>query len=167
MNTCDLLKEHYYYETYYLNEKNDDHLKYRHVDFDFVERNKRFSEILFACANIDGNLSIEEKNFILGSCLARGCSEQFIETLDPNCVIDLEQAVKSFAKDYHSNMASMVYQILKVCSIDGQFSPDEVKVVDDIAHWVNMPDETLKALKALYQEDVEVSRKLRHLCHYM
>lgn len=166
MNTRELLREHFYYETYYLNEQKDSPLGYKEVEFDFDERNKQFAEILFACANVDGDLSRSERNFILGSCLARGCSKHFLEHLDWHGIKDLKTAVKSFAKQYHNNMASLVYEIIKVCCSDGRFSPDEIKIVDKIAEWSAMPKETLDALKEVYREEVEVCKKLRKLCHY-
>ncbi len=166
MKTNVLLREHYYYETYYLNEGKEKNHGYKNVDFDFDERNKRFAEILFACAYADGELSTQEKNFILGGCLARGCSERVVNSINPRGISDLEKAVTSFAKDYHNNMVSLVFEIIKVCSADGTFSPDEIKVVEKIAKWVSMPQKTLDALKALYNEEVAISKKLRQLCQY-
>ena len=166
MNTNKLLREHYYYETYYLNEGKDKNHGYKTVDFDFDERNKRFAEILFACAYADGELTIQEKNFIIGGCLARGCSEQVIDSINPQGIKDLEKAIISFAKDYHSNMVSLVFEIIKVLSTDGQLSSDEIKIIENIAKWVSMPTKTLHAIKALYKEEVSISKKLRQLCQY-
>lgn len=166
MNAKDLLKEHFYYETYYLNEKKHADFKYKHVDFNLDDRNQRFAEILFTCASVGKTLSREEKNYILGTCLARGCSEAFVERLDTRGIKNLELAVKEFANIYHNNLVSLVYEIIKACSADGEFSPDEIKIVNQIAKWVGISEKTLQELKKLYLEEVAHSRKLRKLCHY-
>lgn len=164
MQEHDLLREYFLFDTYhYLYPSDSSQRTPKQIS---QKRNQQFSLLLISSLSAYAPLSPTKKRYILGGCLARGCTEEFVNHLLILNIVQLEQAIKQFAHEHHSNLVALVYQIIKACYIDGHTIQDDIPIVTQISEWVSIPTHTLDAVKLLCEQHNAQSKQLRELCGF-
>ena len=112
-----------------------------------------FLKILLTCANGDGRLTEEERNWVVGYTSALGGPPELIEELRTYTpreslkrLIHHQQRIMQFAR-------ALVYDAIRACSADGTLSPFERGLVFELASQLGVPKDVVQQLEDLYAED--------------
>lgn len=111
------------------------------------------------CAQADGRLNPVERDWILGGYAARAVPAGFIDELrnykgneDLAKVIDSSKVGRAFAR-------AVVYFAIQACGSDGEVHPLELDAIIKMGGLLDVPEDVVRQLKALYDEEQALRRR--------
>lgn len=111
------------------------------------------------CAQADGRLSPAERDWILGGYAVRAVPAEFIDELrsyqghdDLAKVLDGTQVGRAFAR-------GVVYFAIQACGSDGEVHALELDAVIKMGALLDVPEEVVRQLKAIYDEEQALRRR--------
>jgi uncharacterized tellurite resistance protein B-like protein len=130
--------------------------------FDRAPKSEGYSEYLkslLICANGDGELTQAERDWVLGYAAAYGASDSLIEELKSyKANEDIEQVVSQNKASDHYHL-SLIYDAIKACSADGDYSGSEQATVKKMATKLGIAEDTVKEIESICQEEDKLRQK--------
>ena len=115
---------------------------------------------LLVCANGDGQLTAEEREWVVGRCAALRGPDWLIDTLqrypaneDIATVIGREEHLPKEAP------RSLVFDAFRACAADGDLSPAEVQTIRKMAKVLGVPDEVVTQLGEQFAAEQALRQK--------
>ena len=111
-----------------------------------------FGKAIMICANGDGELTQEEKDWVLGYFATNGATESVLNELkayDAN--EDIQKMVEPIPDPGIHN--AIIYFAIKACDADGEISEGEMATVLKLAQTLDISEAVVHSIKALYQEE--------------
>lgn len=124
---------------------------------------------IFICAAADGEISEAESRWIQGLSLALGCSVEFIETLKHYSGEDSEEVFQTLANNVHRSASwsnAVIYQAIRACAADGEFTDKEKEKIDSMAKQLNVSKNTVSDIIAVFKEEEALKQKIGRLIGY-
>jgi uncharacterized tellurite resistance protein B-like protein len=122
-----------------------------------------YCKALLICANGDGTLSDEERDWVIGYAYAYNNDPAIIEQLK---VYKADEDIETFISGYPSvyELVSelrrvLIYDAIQACSADGEFNEKERAVVLKAAKKLNISEEEFKKIEEIYLETVKLREK--------
>jgi hypothetical protein len=117
------------------------------------------AKAVMICAQADGRLSPAERDWILGGYAARAVPAEFIDQLrgydgkdDLAKVLDGTRVGRAFARP-------IIYFAIQACGSDGEVHELELDAVIKMGALLDVPEDVVKQLKALYDEEQALRRR--------
>ena len=122
-----------------------------------------FGKAIMICANGDGELTQEEKDWIVGYFATNGATEPVLNKLKAYTADeDIQKMVEPIPDPGIHN--AIIYFAIKACDADGEISDGEMATILKLAKQLNISAEVVRSIKALYREEMEMrSKKLKIL----
>jgi hypothetical protein len=116
---------------------------------------------VLVCANGDGTLTAAERDWVIGFAVAFGASDSLIEKLKSYPANeDIEQLISaSPASD--GSRRFLIYDAIKACSADGQYSEPERATVIKMANKLGVNQDVVQQIEQICVE--EASLRLKRL----
>lgn len=122
-----------------------------------------YFKALLICANGDGTLADEERDWVIGYAYAYNIDPALIEELK---VYKAEEDIETFINGYPSvselvneSRRFLIYDAIQACSADGQFNEKERAVVLKAATKLSISEEEFKKIEEIYLEAVKLREK--------
>ena len=111
---------------------------------------------LLVCANGDGHLSPEERNWVLGYSATNGVAPEHIEALrtykaDEDLAKVIHESPVVEAKETHR---ALVYDVIRACAADGELSTGERDNVYKMAELLGVDREIVDQLEDAYHAEM-------------
>jgi len=120
-----------------------------------------YMKALLICANGDGILTDEERNWVIGYCAALGAPNSVIEQLkiyeaneDINEIISNCKIV-----NIEGSKRSLIYDAVRASTADGEYHPNEKAVVRKMAEKLGISEEVVNQIEEIYAEEVRIREK--------
>ncbi|MBD2534153.1 hypothetical protein H6G97_33325 [Nostoc flagelliforme FACHB-838] len=123
-----------------------------------IEYEAYFKSLLI-CANGDGTLADEERDWVIGYAYAYNCDPAIIEKLK---IYKADENLEAIISEYPSASESrrfLIFDAIQACSADGEYSEKERAVVLKGAKKLNIPENEFKKIEAIYLETVKLREK--------
>jgi uncharacterized tellurite resistance protein B-like protein len=122
-----------------------------------------YLKALLICANGDGKLADEERDWVIGYAYAYNTDPAIIEQMK---VYKAEEDIETVLSGDSSAMESVresrrfiIYDAIQACSADGEFHEKERAVVLKGAKKLNISEEEFKKIEEIYLETVKLREK--------
>lgn len=123
-----------------------------------------YCKSLLACANGDGTLTPEEREWVIGYCAASGGSDQPLEDLRRYPATDDIHVVMSKSAPVSSyGVRRLVLDALRASGADGDLNAGELKVIRRMASQLNISAHAVSRLEQLYAKEQALREKRIHL----
>ena len=118
-----------------------------------------FMKAVLACANGDGQLTARERDWVVGYCAALGGPDTLVEELRAYPADeDVRELVERRPPVVQSRRA-LVYDAVRACAADGEYSEGERAVVRRLAAQIGVPEDIVQALEDIYQDEQTIRQK--------
>jgi uncharacterized tellurite resistance protein B-like protein len=119
-----------------------------------------YYKALLCCANGDGTLTPEEREWVIGYCAASGGSDQLVEELRRYPATDYIHVVMSKSAHVSNDGARcLVLDALRASAADGDLNAGELKVIRRMATQLNVSAHAVNRLEQLYAEEQALREK--------
>ncbi len=109
---------------------------------------------LLICANGDGTLTPEEREWVIGYCAASGGSDQLLEVLRRYPAIDDIHVVMSKSTlIFNYGARCLLLDAIRASGSDGILSAGELKVIRRMASELNISPHAISKIEELYAEE--------------
>ncbi|BAZ49165.1 hypothetical protein NIES4103_17760 [Nostoc sp. NIES-4103] len=118
-----------------------------------------YLKALMICANGDGTLADEERDWVIGYGCAYDCSPEIIEELKVyKADEDIETVISGdFAAS--DSRYFLIYDAIQACCADGEYSEKERAVVLKGAKKLGISEEEFQQIEEIYLETVQLHQK--------
>lgn len=114
---------------------------------------------LLICANGDGTLADEERDWVIGYAYAYNCDTAIIEKLkDYKADEDIETVISGYPSASESRRF-LIFDAIQACSADGEYSEKERAVVLKGAKKLNISEDEFKKIEEIYLETAKLREK--------
>ena len=117
---------------------------------------------LLSCANGDGELTPEERNWVLGYSAINGVSPEHIEMLRTyEANEDITQILSEALREgvsLNGTERALVYDLIRVCAADGDITAGERDTVYKMAELLGVGRETVDLLEVAYYSEVAAKK---------
>jgi tellurite resistance protein len=116
---------------------------------------------MMVCAAGDGELSQQEKDWVIGYAHALGAPPSTMEELkqiDANDKFDIAELLKK-SEAAHQSRRFMVYYAIMACSSDGEYNESEKKAVMKLADTLGIKEDRVKQIENMVEEDRTLREK--------
>ncbi|AFZ27095.1 hypothetical protein Cylst_5048 [Cylindrospermum stagnale PCC 7417] len=114
---------------------------------------------LLICANGDGTLADEERDWVIGYAYAYNCDPAIIEKLK---VYKADEEIETVITQHNSvseSRPSLIFDAIQACCADGEYSDKERSVVLRGAKKLNISEDEFNKIEELYLETVKLREK--------
>ena len=118
-----------------------------------------YLKALLICANGDNELSQPERDWVVGYAAAYDTSEELIEELKTYKADEDIDAVISRERSVNASRRCLVYDAIKACSADGEYSSGERATVAKMAAKLGIDSEVLKQIEEIYAQEAKLREK--------
>ncbi|KAB8315647.1 hypothetical protein SD81_030215 [Tolypothrix campylonemoides VB511288] len=118
-----------------------------------------YCKALLACANGDGTLTDEERDWVLGLADACGCGSEIVEKLK---VYEADEDIEALVSRSHTSNESrrwVIYDAIKACSADKEYGEQERNVVLKGAKKLGISEDVVKQIEELCLEEAKIRQK--------
>jgi uncharacterized tellurite resistance protein B-like protein len=115
-----------------------------------------YFKAILVCANGDGTIADEERDWVIGLADACGCGSAILEKLKVyKANEDVETLVSA---SYTSNQSRrwVIYDAIKACSADQEYSEQERNVVLKAAKKLGISEEVVKQIEEICLEEAKM-----------
>lgn len=132
-------------------------------DFDEVPpQNEQltFAKALLVCANGDGKIAPEERDWVIGFTATKGASEETLEYLENyKATESLEEVLAASPTIFQTSKGNIIYDAIQACAADGEYAEEEKVLVRKAAAILGISENEVKQLEELYQEEKNLFKK--------
>lgn len=114
---------------------------------------------LLLCANGDGKLAPEERDWVVGFASAHGASDSLVEELKSYEATEDIEAVISVAVESDGSRRYLIYEAIEACSADGEYSDGERATVAKMAAKLGISTDVVKQIEELCMEQAKLREK--------
>lgn len=126
---------------------------------------ENYGKALITCANGDGRITKEERDFVLGYFDAFGCEPHILDILreyeggeDMAEIINRSPLLQATAR-------ASVYDAIRACMADGELHADEKATVSRMASSLGLNDFDVQEIIDVYVQELEVKAKRQKLTY--
>jgi hypothetical protein len=126
---------------------------------------ENYGKALITCANGDGRITTEEREFVLGYFDAFGCEPQVLDILrtydggeEMGEIINRSPLLQATAR-------ASVYDAIRACMADGELHDEEKKTISKMASTLGLDDFDVQELIDVYIQELEVKEKRQRLTY--
>lgn len=114
---------------------------------------------LLICANGDGKLAPEERDWVVGYASAYGAPDSLVEVLKSyEATEDIEKVI-SLTVESDGSRRYLVYDAIKACSADGEYSDPERATVAKMAAKLGISTDLVKQIEQICIEEAKLREK--------
>lgn len=159
LDTQQILRDFFYYESY--RRPSEDITTKAGSHEDIQNRLKG----LLTLASADRELSEKEKNWILGSALAKGCSVPFVEELNEYRISKSDNVLQKVRNTIRSDSDAigMIYNAIRACSADGILAKEERHKIIEFAKKLELSDEIINEIFSIFEAENALKNKIGKL----
>lgn len=118
-----------------------------------------YFKAMLVCANGDGTLADEERDWVVGCAYAYDCDPALIEELKVYKADEDIETVISRDPAANESRFFLIFDAMQVCCADGEYSDKERAVILKGAKKLNVSEEEFKKIEELYLETVKLREK--------
>ncbi|MBD2517620.1 TerB family tellurite resistance protein [Nostoc sp. FACHB-973] len=124
-----------------------------------------YSKSILICANGDGTLTPEERNWVVGLLSAFGASDSLLEELKSYKADEDIEKVIGDAPEATGSRRYLVYDAIKACSADGEYSDNERATVTKMAAKLGISEDIVKQIEEICIEEAKLRQKRLELMY--
>jgi uncharacterized membrane protein YebE (DUF533 family) len=124
-----------------------------------AEDYRAFGQALLVCVNGDGELMPAERDWILGYLAAKGATEHLLAELKEYQATDDIVSVVSKSHIVNRARRAVVFDAIRACSADGEFSPAERATVRKLATALDVPAGVVEQLEAAHLDEARATAR--------
>ncbi|MEH2005263.1 TerB family tellurite resistance protein [Nostoc sp.] len=137
---------------------------YKHFrDFDTVPPDNeilKYAKALLICANGDGTLTPEERNWVLGYFAIKGVSDSILSELkNYQPTESLQEVLDTNSTVAQKGTRFLIYDAIQTCAADGEYAEGEKAVIRKAASQLKVSEDVVKELEELYLEEKELFKR--------
>lgn len=118
-----------------------------------------YSKAILICANGDGKLAPEERDWVIGYFAAFGAPDSVLEELKTyKADEDIEKFI-TMAPATNASRRFLVYDAIQTCSADGQYSDPERAMVIRMAAKLGVSEEVVRQIEEVCIEEARLREK--------
>ena len=125
---------------------------------DFKSFDGYFKSLLI-CANGDGQLTAAERDWVIGYAAAYGASDLLIEELKSYAASEDFDQVVSQSKISDASRHYIIYDAIKACGADGEYSEPEQVTVIKMAAKLGISERVVNEIESIYLEEAKLFEK--------
>ncbi|MBC6432166.1 hypothetical protein FM036_15925 [Nostoc sp. HG1] len=114
---------------------------------------------MLICANGDGTLADEERDWVIGLAYACDCEPAILEKLKVYKADEDIETVISGSPTSSESRRFLIFDAIQACSADGEYSEKERAVVLRGAKKLNISEDEFKKIEEIYLETVKLREK--------
>ena len=137
-------------------------LFYQRYSFHKVPNDEEYNSYLkslLICANGDGTLAPEERDWVVGFASAFGASDSLVEELKSyKADEDIEKIISS-TPVANASRRSLVYNAIMACSADGEYSDPERATITKMVAKLGISQDTVEQIERICLEEIELREK--------
>lgn len=118
-----------------------------------------FGKALLVCVNGDGELMPAEREWVLGYLASKGATDRLLAELNEYHATDDIVSVVSRSHIVNRARRAVVFDAIRACSADGEFSSGERATVRRLAAALDVPDHVVEQLEAAHLDEVRATAK--------
>jgi len=118
-----------------------------------------YMKSLLICANGDNELTQAERDWIVGYASALGAPDQVVEKLKTYPADEDIDSVISRDAAANASRRYLVYDAIRACSADGEYSSGERETVTKMAAKVGVDAEIVKQIEEICTEEAKLREK--------
>jgi hypothetical protein len=118
-----------------------------------------YMKSVLCCANGDGNLSDEEKNWAIGFCSSWGVADWVIEELKAYEADENLEDVIARSPQVSIAQRDLLLTAIRACTADGEIHEQEKKKIQQMASIIGVREEIVEQLEQLHKEELALRQK--------
>jgi uncharacterized membrane protein YebE (DUF533 family) len=140
--------------------------KYTFAKLPSTEAYSGYLKSVLICANGDGTLAPAERDWVVGLASAFGAEDSLVEELKSyQADEDIEQVIGAAPPEANESRRFLVYDAIKACSADGQYSDPERATVSKMAAKLGLSQDVVKQIEELCIEEAQLRAKRLELMY--
>jgi uncharacterized membrane protein YebE (DUF533 family) len=121
---------------------------------------------LLLCANGDGRLTSEEREWVVGFASAYGASDSLVEELKSYAANeDIEKVISGSPPESDGSRRYLIYDAIKACSADLGYSDSERATVTKMAAKLGISQAVVGQIEAICIEEAQLREKRQALMY--
>lgn len=120
---------------------------------------------LLLCANGDGQLSPQERDWVVGFAYAVGASDSLIEEIKSYEATEDIETVISLGVESNGSRRYLVYEAIQACSADGEYSELERATIIKMAAKLGISEDVVQQIEEIYIEEMKLREKRQALMY--
>lgn len=112
-----------------------------------------YMRAMLICANGDGKLTSEERAWVVGHGAAYGAPDSLVDELKSYEADEDIEKVISISPGSDASRRFLVYDAIRACRADGEFSDPERATVTRMAAKLGVPEDVVKQIEQLCLEE--------------
>ena len=133
--------------------------KYTFGKFPSPEAYESYTKSILVCANGDGTLAPEERDWVVGLASAFGASDSLVEELKSYKADEDIEKVMSRAPIANALRRYLVYDTIMACSADGEYSDQERVTVTKMAAKLGISQDIVEQIEKICIEEFKLREK--------
>jgi hypothetical protein len=118
-----------------------------------------FGKALLVCVNGDGELMPEERAWVIGYLASKGATDHVLAELERYTAQDDVLSIVARSHIVNRTRRAVVFDAIRGCGADGEFSPGERATVRKLAAALDVPESIVDQLEAAHQDEVRATAK--------
>ncbi len=140
--------------------------KYTFSKLPSTEAYSGYLKSVLICANGDGTLAPEERDWVVGLAAAFGASDSLVAELKSyQADEDIEQVIGVAPPEANESRRFLVYDAIKACSADGQYSDLERATVTKMAAKLGISQDVVKQIEEICIAEAQLRAKRLELMY--
>ncbi len=123
------------------------------------EEYKSYIKSMLICANGDGTIAPEERDWVVGYASAYGAPDSLVEELKSyKADEDIEKMISN-TPAANASRRFLVYDAIMACSADGEYSDPERATITKMAAKLGISQDTVEQIEKICLEEIELREK--------
>ncbi|MFN6519137.1 MAG: hypothetical protein RMY29_032235 [Nostoc sp. CreGUA01] len=124
-----------------------------------IEAFTGYMKSILICANGDGKLAPEERDWVVGQACAFGAPDSLVEELRSYKADEDIEKVIAVTPESDVSRRFLVYDAIKACSADGEYNDPERATVTKMAAKLGISQEMVKQIEEICIEEAKLRQK--------
>ncbi|MFE4590150.1 TerB family tellurite resistance protein [Streptomyces laurentii] len=124
-----------------------------------------YGKALLICANADGDLAPQERDFAVGLIAGMHGPDELVEELKSYPGTDDLAKVLSRAKGAKESAGCLVYDTIRVCTADGVLADAERRKIEEMADLLDVSRDSVQEMIAIYKQERELVDRRFRVCY--
>jgi tellurite resistance protein len=119
-----------------------------------------YLKAIMACARAKGNLTQGEKDWVIGYGAACGAHQETVDALEAyEAEEDIDDILRRNMPTAETWGRVAVFDAIRAAAADHEYDDDEMKAIRRLAKRIDVAEEVVDDLEALYQEEAALKRR--------
>ncbi len=130
-----------------------------------IEAFTGYMKSILICANGDGKLAPEERDWVVGQACAFGAPDSLVEELQSYKADEDIEKVIAVTPESDVSRRFLVYDAIKACSADGEYNDPERATVTKMAAKLGISQDMVKQIEEICIEEAKLRQKRLELMY--